>query len=56
MKRKTLLTAVAIALLASSSAMAKGLPLASGCDDPNYSWWEYSGIQALTCLFSGQWP
>lgn len=40
--------------LATTPALAF-LPLANGCDDPDYSWWEYSGIQALTCLLSGQW-
>ncbi|XUY30439.1 hypothetical protein RMR21_025830 (plasmid) [Agrobacterium sp. rho-8.1] len=28
---------------------------ADGCNDPNYSWWEYSGWEAIACLGSGQW-
>ena len=28
--------------------------LQSGCDDPD-PWYMFSGIQAMTCLLSGQW-
>ena len=64
MKRTKILAVAAFFLFAHSMAAAdtrpdkgpKLLPLANGCHDPEYSWWEYSGIQALTCLLSGQWP
>lgn len=39
-------------VMLSSTANAS---FATSCHDPRYSWWEYSGIEALTCLFSGQW-
>jgi hypothetical protein len=29
--------------------------LARNCQDPDYSWYEYSGWEALACLYSGQW-
>ncbi|PVY84001.1 hypothetical protein [Pantoea ananatis] len=41
-----------------NSSAAEGHKLASfanGCNDANYRWYEYSGIEALTCYFSGQW-
>ncbi|SFB61560.1 hypothetical protein SAMN03159496_05844 [Rhizobium sp. NFR07] len=38
-----------------NSAPVQTASFANGCDDPNYAWYEYSGIEALTCLFSGQW-
>lgn len=37
-------------------AMVQTASFAQGCHDPNYSWYEYSGWEAIGCLVSGQWP
>lgn len=38
-----------------SAAPVQTASFANGCNDPDYAWYEYSGIEALTCLLSGQW-
>ena len=49
MSVKKILYASAIAFAQSTS---NPYAFAESCSD---SWWKFSGIEALTCLFSGQW-
>ncbi|MBP1852539.1 hypothetical protein [Rhizobium halophytocola] len=48
-------TDLSAAAQTSAPELTQTASFALGCHDPNYSWWEYSGIEALTCLYSGQW-